>query len=81
MAKNVPQGEEILAGLDEALLVLILKKEHPSSISEFIPITLCNVAYKAITKVITNNRLKEVQGELIAPSRPVLCQADIVLIT
>lgn len=61
-------GGAILVGLSEVLLVFIPKIEHPQSITQFRPLSLCNVTYKVITKLITN-RLKEVLGELIAPTQ------------
>lgn len=47
-------------------MVLLPKVEHPSSIEQYRPISLCNVAYKVISKVLAN-RLKVVIGKLISP--------------
>lgn len=40
------------ASIMETLIVLIPKVDHPASIKEFGPISLCNVIYKIITKVL-----------------------------
>lgn len=66
MVQHVIEGGELPTRLAEVLLALIPKTEHPESIAQFRHISLCNVTYKIITKVITN-RLREVMGDLIAP--------------
>lgn len=43
--------------LNETNIVLVPKKNNPSTLSELRPIALCNVVMKIITKVIAN-RLK-----------------------
>lgn len=68
MVKHVMVGGDLSGGLAEVLLVLISKIEQPSSIIHFCPISLRNVLYKIITKLIIN-WMKEVLGDLIAPSQ------------
>lgn len=54
------------ARLSETLLVLIPKVTHPRCLKEFRPISLCNVTYKIITKVLVN-RLRPFLDDLISP--------------
>lgn len=54
--------------LNETNIVLIPKEQNPETISQLRPISLCNVAYKLVTKVITN-RLKNIMSELVCPNQ------------
>ncbi|WCJ44055.1 RNA binding RNA-directed DNA polymerase [Euphorbia peplus] len=51
---------------NKTLIVLISKKNTPESFSDLGPISLCNVSYKIITKLIAN-RLKPLMSKLIRP--------------
>ena len=53
---------------NDTLMVLIPKVKHPYMISQFRPISLCNVGYKVITKTLTN-RLKEIMPYITAPHK------------
>lgn len=46
-------------GLNHSHVVLIPRKRKPTTAAEFRPISLCNILYKLITKII-KNRLKEI---------------------
>lgn len=46
-----------LDDINNTLIVLVPKVDHPEVVSQFIPISLCNVIYKCISKIIVN-RLK-----------------------
>jgi len=50
----------------ETLIVLVPKIDHPKHFKDFKPISLCNVIYKIITKVIVQ-RLRPFLDELISP--------------
>ena len=55
-------------GLNNTLIVLIPKCENPSSMKELRSISLCNVLYKLVAKVVAN-RMKDVLCRLISPSQ------------
>lgn len=55
----------MLKALNATFLALIPKKEGANSLNLFRPISLCNMMYKIITKVIVE-RLKPWLGNLIS---------------
>ncbi|KAG7567714.1 Ribonuclease H domain [Arabidopsis thaliana x Arabidopsis arenosa] len=56
------------ATTNDALLVLIAKVAKPERITQFRPVSLCNVLFKIITKMMVN-RLKSVISKLIGPAQ------------
>lgn len=54
--------------LNQTQIILIPKIQNPEKIEQFRPISLCNFAYKIISKIITN-RLKPLIPALIEPEQ------------
>ena len=55
-------------GLNSTYICLILKVKRPQKITEFQPISLCNVIYKIVSKVLAN-KLKGVLLEVISDAQ------------
>lgn len=53
--------------LDNTNIVLIPKVVNPSSLNHYRPISLCNVLYTVISKIIAN-RLKSLLNKLVCPT-------------
>ena len=68
MCLNVLNGDHPIEALNATLLCLIPKTKEPRQVSEYRPISLCNVAYKLITKTIVNG-LKLVLGNIISENQ------------
>lgn len=65
---DVVSGRDFPDDLNKAYLVLIPKVESPRLVTQFRPIGLCNIVYKAATKVLVN-RLKPILPKLISPTQ------------
>lgn len=61
-------NHSLILQVNNTLLVLILKIDHPEFINQFRPIALCNVIYKYITKILVG-RIKPFLDEVISPFR------------
>ncbi|PNX98271.1 RNA-directed DNA polymerase, partial [Trifolium pratense] len=57
-----------IRNINETLLVLIPKVDGPTSLKQFRPISLCNVIYKVVTKIIAT-RMKNIMPVLIGPQQ------------
>jgi hypothetical protein len=64
---QVLRGDIIPEGWNETVVVLI-PKVNPERLKDLCPISLCNVVYKLISKVLAN-RSKMILGELISPNQ------------
>jgi hypothetical protein len=66
--KDVLKGGPMPAGWNDTTISLIPKVKEPDKVTDLRPISLCNVLYKVVSKVLAN-RLKKVLPELISPTQ------------
>jgi hypothetical protein len=55
-------------GVNDTTIVLIPKVQHPETLKEYRPISLCNVVYKIVTKCLVN-RLHPILDGIILESQ------------
>jgi exonuclease III len=65
---GVLNGGEIPENWNDTWVTLIPKVKNPEAMKDLRPISLCNVVYKLISKVLAN-RLKEILNEIVAPNQ------------
>ena len=58
----------ILKSINHTYITLIPKKQNPTKVIDFHPISLCNVIYKILSKVLTN-RLKPILSHIISETQ------------
>jgi hypothetical protein len=65
---KVLNGGDMPEGWNETCVVLIPKVPNPMGMKDLRPISLCNIVYKLISKVLAN-RLKLILPEIISPNQ------------
>jgi hypothetical protein len=65
---QVLRGGSIPEGWNDTIVVLIPKVQNPERLKDLRPISLCNVVYKLISKVLAK-RLKLILGDIISPNQ------------
>lgn len=75
--KGFWDSEFLLSAYNKTVITLIPKVDKPSSLQDLRPISLCNVIYKIISKVLAN-RLKPILQKLIAPNQSAFLQGRLI---
>ena len=68
MVLNVLNSNMSIADINRANITLIPKINSPSRMSDFRPISLCNVVYKLVSKILAN-RLKIILSQIISENQ------------
>ena len=66
LVSSLIHGQDNPNKLNSTHIVLIPKVQNHETVSQFLPISLCNYSYKVLSKVLAN-RLKPFMPELISP--------------
>ena len=57
-------NHSVLSRINQSRIVLVPKIDNPTTLRDFRPISLCNVSFKIITKILAN-RFRSVMPHLI----------------
>ncbi|CAL1389750.1 unnamed protein product [Linum trigynum] len=68
LVRDIIAGSELAQDMNHMLITLIPKVKEPSSPKDFRPISLCNVLYTLVTKVLAN-RIKTNLERIISPEQ------------
>jgi len=75
---EILNGHAIPPSLNNTYVALIPKKPSPTHISDFRPISLCNVAYKLVMKLIAN-RLKPILPGITSETQGAFTQGRLIM--
>jgi hypothetical protein len=64
-------------GWNKIVVVLISKVDDPEEVSQFRPISLCNIVYKIISKMLAA-RLKLIMPKIISPTKSVFVPGRLI---
>ena len=68
MVKALFFNDHMLKEINKTFITLIPKSNYPKSSNHYKPISLCNVYYKIIDKILVN-RVKPFLNKIISPSQ------------
>lgn len=66
--QEVLKGGSMHQGWNDTIISLIQKVDKPEKVTDLRPISLCNVVFKVISKVLAN-RLREVSPDITTPNQ------------
>ena len=69
----------MLKELNHTFIVLILKTLKPYEFADYRPISLCNLIYKLISKILAN-RMTSILKRIIAPTKLLLYLVDMTMV-
>jgi hypothetical protein len=75
---DIVSGIESAESINDTILVLIPKVKNPTLISQFRPISLCNVFYKISSKVVSN-RFKLILPNIISEEQSALVSGRMII--
>ena len=75
---NTLNSNAPLTDLNKTNVVLVPKTNRPSKMSEFRPVSLCNVTYKIISKVLAN-RLKPILDSIILENQSAFVPGRLII--
>lgn len=70
-------GGTLSLSINSTFIAHIPKVQHPTSFNKFKPISLCNVLYKIITKILAN-RLKRVLPSILSLNQSVFIHGRLI---